>query len=110
VRRSVISVTYSGATARSLRAVFSRSTAGRASSGTRQELLPWLLPDSHVTVLRKPSTEGSGEGPHIIRGAVQAIMNPEKLAQLNLTPTEGVIAILTVIFPGAMTKGEREPQ
>ncbi len=43
----------------------------------------------------------------IMLGAVQAIMNPEKLAQLDLTPKEGLVAILTVIFQGAMTEGER---
>lgn len=39
--------------------------------------------------------------------AVQAIMNPEKLSELGLTPKEGFGAILTVIFRGAMKESER---
>jgi AcrR family transcriptional regulator len=41
--------------------------------------------------------------------AVQAIMNPEKLSELGLSPKEGFMAILTVIFHGAMKQGERAP-
>ncbi len=43
----------------------------------------------------------------IMLGAVQAIMNPEKLAQLDLLPKDGIRAILSVIFQGAMAPGER---
>lgn len=46
----------------------------------------------------------------IILGAVQAIVNPEKLTQLDLKPKEGIIAILKVIFEGAMTEGQRVTQ
>ncbi len=40
----------------------------------------------------------------ILLGTVQTIMNPEKLAELGLTPEEGFSAIMTVIFEGAITE------
>jgi AcrR family transcriptional regulator len=43
----------------------------------------------------------------ITLASVQAIMNPERLSELGLTPKEGFMAILTVIFQGAMTQGGR---
>jgi AcrR family transcriptional regulator len=43
----------------------------------------------------------------IVLASVQAIMNPETLSELGLTPKEGFMAILTVVFQGAMTQGER---
>jgi AcrR family transcriptional regulator len=46
----------------------------------------------------------------IILGAVQAIVNPEKLTELDLKPKESIIAILKVIFEGAMTEGQRVTQ
>jgi AcrR family transcriptional regulator len=46
----------------------------------------------------------------IMLAAVQAIMNPEKLVQLDLTPKEGFTAILTVILKGATSEEERAPQ
>ena len=36
-------------------------------------------------------------------GVVQAIMNPEKLTELDLTPEEGFSAIISVMFKGLMT-------
>lgn len=36
-------------------------------------------------------------------GVVQAIMNPEKLTELDLTPEEGFSAIISVILKGLMT-------
>jgi AcrR family transcriptional regulator len=39
----------------------------------------------------------------ILLGTVQAIMNPEKLGELNLTPKVGFSAIITVIFEGVIT-------
>ena len=40
----------------------------------------------------------------ILLGATQAIMNPEKLTELGLTPREGFSAIITVIFRGVVTE------
>ncbi len=40
----------------------------------------------------------------ILLGATQAIMNPEKLTELGLTPREGFSAITTVIFRGVVTE------
>ncbi len=40
----------------------------------------------------------------ILLGATQAIMNPEKLTELGLTPKNGFSAIITVIFRGVVTK------
>ena len=40
----------------------------------------------------------------ILLGATQAIMNPEKLTELNLTPNDGFSAIITVIFHGVVTE------
>ncbi|MGO8823398.1 MAG: TetR/AcrR family transcriptional regulator [Desulfomonilaceae bacterium] len=40
----------------------------------------------------------------ILLGATQAIMNPEKLTELGLTPKDGFSAIITVIFRGVVTE------
>jgi AcrR family transcriptional regulator len=40
-------------------------------------------------------------------GAVQAIMNPSKMAELGLTPTAGYSAITTVILEGVLTEKGR---
>jgi AcrR family transcriptional regulator len=40
-------------------------------------------------------------------GAVQAIMNPSKMAELGLTPAAGYAAIITVILEGALTEKGR---
>ncbi len=39
----------------------------------------------------------------ILLAAVQAIMNPPRMAELGLTPTSGLSAILTVVLHGAIT-------
>jgi AcrR family transcriptional regulator len=39
----------------------------------------------------------------VLLGAVQAIMNPQKMAELALTPKTGYTAIMKVILEGAMT-------
>lgn len=39
----------------------------------------------------------------ILLGAVQAIMNPPRMAELRLTPAAGFAAIVTVILEGALT-------
>jgi AcrR family transcriptional regulator len=39
----------------------------------------------------------------ILLGAAQAVMNPSKLAELNLTPKAGLTAILRVILEGVIT-------
>jgi AcrR family transcriptional regulator len=43
----------------------------------------------------------------ILLGAVQAIMNPTKMAELALTPKSGFSAILTVILEGVVTEKGR---
>jgi len=43
----------------------------------------------------------------ILLGAVQAIMNPTKMAELGLTPKTGFSAILTVILEGVITEKGR---
>ncbi len=43
----------------------------------------------------------------ILLGAVQAIMNPPKMAELGLTPKTGFSAIIRVILEGVMTKKVR---
>jgi AcrR family transcriptional regulator len=43
----------------------------------------------------------------ILLGTVQAIMNPEKIAELNLTPKEAFSSIITVIFRGIVTETGR---
>lgn len=43
----------------------------------------------------------------ILLGAVQAIMNPPKMAELGLTPKSGFSAIITVILEGAITETGR---
>jgi len=40
----------------------------------------------------------------ILLGAVQAIMNPPKIAELNLTPKTGFSAIIRVILDGVLTE------
>jgi AcrR family transcriptional regulator len=40
----------------------------------------------------------------ILLGATQAIMNPEKLTELGLTPKDGFSGIITVIFRGVFTE------
>ncbi|MFO1500153.1 MAG: hypothetical protein U1G07_17475 [Verrucomicrobiota bacterium] len=39
----------------------------------------------------------------ILLGAVEAIMNPEALDKLKLTPKVGFMSILTVVLQGALT-------
>lgn len=46
----------------------------------------------------------------ILLGAVQAIMNPPKLAELGLTPKAGLSAILAVFFEGVITEQGRARQ
>jgi len=43
----------------------------------------------------------------ILLGATQAILNPPKMAELDLTPKTGFTAIITVILQGALTNGRR---
>jgi hypothetical protein len=43
----------------------------------------------------------------ILLGAVQAIMNPEKMSQLGITPKIGFSAILTAILEGVITESAR---
>jgi len=43
----------------------------------------------------------------ILLGTVQAIMNPSKMAELNLTPKTGYSAITTVILEGVLTEKGR---
>lgn len=43
----------------------------------------------------------------ILLGATQAISNPHKMAELNLTPKSGFSAIITVILEGALTNPGR---
>ncbi len=43
----------------------------------------------------------------ILLGATQAMLNPPKMAELNLTPKTGFTAIITVILQGALTKAGR---
>ncbi len=43
----------------------------------------------------------------ILLGAVEAIMNPEKLTELGLTPRDGFSAISTVVFNGVITEKGR---
>jgi len=40
----------------------------------------------------------------VLLGAVQAIMNPEKMAELSLTPRSGFTAIIAVILEGVVTR------
>jgi AcrR family transcriptional regulator len=43
----------------------------------------------------------------VLLAAVNTIMNPPKIAELHLTPREGLDAILTVVLHGAMTEKGR---
>jgi TetR/AcrR family transcriptional regulator, cholesterol catabolism regulator len=43
----------------------------------------------------------------VILGAVNAVMNPAKLAELGLQPREGLFSILQIILQGAMTEKGR---
>jgi hypothetical protein len=43
----------------------------------------------------------------MLLGATQAILNPPKMAELNLTPKTGFSAIINVILQGALTKTGR---
>jgi AcrR family transcriptional regulator len=43
----------------------------------------------------------------ILLGTTQAIMNPQKIAELNLTPKSGFSAIITVFLEGMITKKGR---
>ncbi len=43
----------------------------------------------------------------ILLGAVQAIMNPPRMAELGLTPTSGLSAILSVVLQGVITQEGR---
>lgn len=45
----------------------------------------------------------------IILGATEAIMNPSKMAELDLTPKTGFVSIITVILEGVLTaKGRKK--
>ncbi|HWO42825.1 MAG TPA: hypothetical protein VNO43_13575, partial [Candidatus Eisenbacteria bacterium] len=47
----------------------------------------------------------------ILLGATESIMNPPKLAELDLTPKEGYLTITTVILEGVLTdKGRKDRQ
>ena len=39
----------------------------------------------------------------VLLAAVQAVMNPRKLAELCLTPTTGFSAIISIILEGVLT-------
>jgi AcrR family transcriptional regulator len=43
----------------------------------------------------------------ILLGATEAIMNPQKMAELNLAPEAGYSAIMTVILEGVMSESAR---
>jgi len=43
----------------------------------------------------------------ILLGATQAIMNPDKITELNLTPRSGFTAILAVVLEGIVTRAGR---
>lgn len=43
----------------------------------------------------------------ILLGATEAIMNPSKMGELNLTPKAGFISIITVILEGVLTEKGR---
>lgn len=43
----------------------------------------------------------------ILLGATEAIMNPQKMAELDLTPRTGYSAIISVILEGVVTEGTR---
>jgi AcrR family transcriptional regulator len=43
----------------------------------------------------------------VLLGAVQAIMNPEKMAELSLTPRSGFTAIIAVVLEGVVTRTGR---
>jgi hypothetical protein len=43
----------------------------------------------------------------VILGAVNAVLNPTKLAELRLQPREGLLSILRIILEGAMTEKGR---
>jgi TetR/AcrR family transcriptional regulator, cholesterol catabolism regulator len=43
----------------------------------------------------------------VILGAVNAVVNPAKLAELNLQPREGLLSILRIVLEGAMTEKGR---
>jgi AcrR family transcriptional regulator len=43
----------------------------------------------------------------VLLGAVDSIMNPAKITELGLTPSDGFSAILTVILEGVLTPRER---
>jgi hypothetical protein len=46
----------------------------------------------------------------ILLGAVQAIMNPPKMAELALTPKTGYATIMKVILEGVMTEAGRSKE
>jgi hypothetical protein len=43
----------------------------------------------------------------ILLGAVEAIMNPPKMAELDITPKTGFLAIIAVILEGVITEKGR---
>jgi AcrR family transcriptional regulator len=43
----------------------------------------------------------------VLLGATQAIMNPERIADLGITPRTGISAILTVVLEGLLTRTGR---
>jgi hypothetical protein len=43
----------------------------------------------------------------ILLASTQAIMNPQRLGELNLSPADGYAAIMAVIFEGVMSPSGR---
>ena len=43
----------------------------------------------------------------VILGAVNAVLNPAKLAELRLQPRDGLLSILRIVLEGAMTEKGR---
>jgi AcrR family transcriptional regulator len=62
---------------------------GRRSGMIRKDVPPWLIVE-------------------ILLSATQAIMNPKRLNELELTPRQGYTAIINVILEGAMTAEGRK--
>jgi AcrR family transcriptional regulator len=71
------------------REVVQRYFAKLLSAGRREGLIRKDIP-VHLVI-------------EILLGAVQAIMNPPKMSELDLTPTTGFTAIITVILEGVVT-------
>jgi hypothetical protein len=46
----------------------------------------------------------------VLLGAVQAILNPQKVQELGISPATGLLTIMSVILDGALTqKGKEKP-